>query len=275
MIASDSPSIVLQNAPAEAFDAIASDYDQVFSRSAIGRAQRAQVARQLGRRFLPGCHVLELNCGTGEDALALARGGVEVSAYDASPEMVRIANRKLIDERLPAKVQFSVLRNELLFQLEGSFDGAFSNFAGLNCSLDWSGVARELARLVKPGGHLLLCVMGRRCIWEIVHFFLRGRFRKAFRRVRRSPAIARIGGSSLKIVYPSVREIRQLFSPGFRLCGWRGVGVFVPPSYCEPHVVGKERTLNLLANYDAWFAHLPGIRGWGDHVLLDFVRRPA
>jgi ubiquinone/menaquinone biosynthesis C-methylase UbiE len=275
MTASACQSIAQAAGIAEPFDSIALDYDRVFTHSAIGNAQRSQVSRQIERCFVPGSHVLELNCGTGEDALALARGGVSVSSYDASPEMVRIANLKLSNEPFSSKVQYSVLRNEDLFKLEGSFDGALSNFAGLNCSLDWSGIADELARLVKPGGHLLLCVMGRMCLWEMVHSLLRGRFRKAFRRTRRGPTIARIDGSSLKIIYTSVSEARQLFASGFQLCGWRGVGVFVPPSYCEPHLLGRKGMLNLLASLDSWFAHLPGVRCWGDHILLDFVRREA
>ena len=275
MTASACQFIAQATAIAEPFDTIALDYDWVFTHSAIGKAQRTQVLRQIERCFAPGSHVLEINCGTGEDALALARSGVRVSAYDASPKMVGVANSKLSGEPLSSMVRFSVLRNEHLFKLEGSFDGALSNFAGLNCSLDWSGIADELARLVKPGGHLLLCVLGRMCLWEMVHSLLQGRFRKAFRRTRRGPTIARIDGSSLKIIYTSVSEARQLFASGFQLCGWRGVGVFVPPSYCEPHLLGRKRMLNLLASLDSWFAHLPGVRCWGDHILLDFVRREA
>jgi ubiquinone/menaquinone biosynthesis C-methylase UbiE len=275
MIASACQFIAQATAIVDPFGPIAIDYDRVFTHSAIGQAQRSQVLRQIERCFAPGSHVLELNCGTGEDALALARSGVRVSAYDASPKMVSVASSKLSSEPFRLRVQFSVLRNEHLFQLEGSFDGALSNFAGLNCSLDWRGIADELARLVKPGGHLLLCILGRMCLWEMVHSLLRGRFRKAFRRARRGPSIAHIDGTSLVIIYPSISEARQLFSSGFQLCGWRGVGVFVPPSYCEPHVLGRKRMLNLLASLDSWLAHLPGVRCWGDHILLDFVRREA
>jgi ubiquinone/menaquinone biosynthesis C-methylase UbiE len=275
MTASAIQPVVLATAITEPFDSIALDYDRVFTFSAIGKAQRSQVLRQIKRCFARGSHVLELNCGTGEDALTLGRVGVRVSAYDASPEMIRIANLKLNSEPVASKVQFSVLRNEQLFQLEGIFDGAFSNFAGLNCTLDWNCIANELARLVKPGGHFLLCIMGRTCLWEMVHSILRGRFSKAFRRTRRGPSIARIDGSSIKIIYPSVNDARILFSSGFQLNGWRGVGVFVPPSFCEPYILGNKRVLRLLAYLDSRFAHLPGVRCWGDHILLDFVRRPV
>jgi ubiquinone/menaquinone biosynthesis C-methylase UbiE len=275
MTASVNQSAMQPKALAEPFDCVALDYDRLFTSSAIGQAQRAQVSREIERCFSPGSHVLELNCGTGEDALALARRGVRVSAYDASGEMIEAANRKLTSEPSSSQVQFSVLRNENLSMLEGPFDGVLSNFGGLNCSLDWAHIEEELARLVKPGGHVLLCIFGRLCLWEMVYYLLRGRFRKASRRVRRGPSVACVDGTFFNIIYPSVTEARQLFSRSFLLREWRGVGVFVPPSYLEPHLQARKRVLGLLAFLDLMFGHLPGVRCWGDHILLDFVRRPV
>jgi len=258
----------------EPFDSVAFTYDRTFTASAIGRAQRAQIMSAIARCFPPGSRVLELNCGTGEDALALARRGVEVSAYDASPAMIDVANRKLRSETPPANVSFGILRNERLAELRGSFDGALSNFAGMNCSRDWHGIAGDLASLIKPGGHVLLCVMGRACLWEILCFLLCGLPGKAFRRANRS-LVSNIGSSSVDVFYPSVHEARRAFSAGFTLSGWRGVGVFVPPSYFEPFISRRDNLLRLLAALDLRFAHLPGVRFFGDHILLDFVRRPA
>lgn len=257
---------------AESFDSIASAYDSIFTNSAIGQAQRTQVSAEFNRSFSPGCLVLELNCGTGEDALALGRRGVRVRSYDASAAMIDVANLKLQSNALPLNVSFSVLRNEELSLVDGSFDGAFSNFAGLNCSHNWSKIAADLERLIKPGGHLLLCIMGRACLWEILYFLLRGEYRNAFRR-RSRKCIARIGDESLEIHYVSVRQARRAFSSAFTLHGWRGVGVFVPPSYCESLFIKRRNVLNLLQKLDSLLAHMPGLRCWGDHLLLDFVRR--
>ena len=55
-----------------AFDSLAAKYDDLFTRSVIGRAQRGAVWEALVDRFEPGAHILELNCGTGEDAVYLA-----------------------------------------------------------------------------------------------------------------------------------------------------------------------------------------------------------
>ena len=59
------------NAHAAPFDGLAADYDRSFTASAIGQRMRAAVWRRMDAAFGPGDHVLELNCGTGEDAVYL------------------------------------------------------------------------------------------------------------------------------------------------------------------------------------------------------------
>jgi ubiquinone/menaquinone biosynthesis C-methylase UbiE len=78
-----------------AFDYLAEGYDDLFTKSLIGRAQRDVVWNVLNHTFRSGDYVLELNCGTGEDAMFLARNGVSVAAFDASEQMIRIASQRL------------------------------------------------------------------------------------------------------------------------------------------------------------------------------------
>jgi ubiquinone/menaquinone biosynthesis C-methylase UbiE len=257
----------------EPFDFIASSYDPIFTNSAIGMAQRAQVAGQLHRAFRPGNHILELNCGTGEDALGLGSRGVRVTAFDSSSKMIGIAKERLLSETSLKNVAFEVLRNEQLDLLDGIFDGAFSNFSGMNCLRDWTSVAAQLGRLVRPGGHFLLCIMGRHCIWEILFFLLRGNVGAAFRR-KSDYVLTRIGECPMDLFYKSAREAQAAFAPHFALSAWRGIGVFVPPTYCEPFVRPRPRLLAALACLDRRLSHLPGVRSLGDHLLLDFVRSP-
>lgn len=140
---SPNPLSVAAPAPAAPFDHIAETYDEVFTDSPIGRAQREAVWRELDRIFRPGQCILELNCGTGLDAVHLAGRGVEVLACDAAPHMVEVARRRLhtLGSELP--VGLRVLTTEHIAELEGEgpFDGAFSNFGGLNCVRDLGAVA--------------------------------------------------------------------------------------------------------------------------------------
>ena len=87
---------------ATAFDNLASQYDLLWTRTTIGHLQREAVWRGIASLFKPGQTVLDLGCGTGEDAVRLMDAGLRVHAIDASPEMVRIARGRGIDaEVLP------------------------------------------------------------------------------------------------------------------------------------------------------------------------------
>ena len=79
--------------PAEAFpfDAAAADYDASFSSSLLGGLMRRALWRRLDACFRSGDRVLELGCGTGEDAVHLARRGIEILAIDSSAAMVDAA----------------------------------------------------------------------------------------------------------------------------------------------------------------------------------------
>ena len=259
-----------------AFDRVAASYDELFTNTAIGQAQRQQVWPRLLAAFPPGSRILELNCGTGEDARFLARRGRAVLACDGSATMIDVArSRKHEDDRelRRGSLEYFHIANEDLGSLavEKSFDGAFSNFAGLNCLTNLTTVASGLANLIRVDGRLLICVWSRLCVAEMIWFLAHGQAKKA---VRRFPgkATARLGEMTISVSYPSVREIRQCFSPWFRLTSRKAVGLFVPPSYLE-RLIGKHpKMLARLESFDRFCAAWPGLRDFGDHMLLEFVR---
>ncbi|MEO6063410.1 MAG: methyltransferase domain-containing protein, partial [Thermoflexales bacterium] len=131
------------------FDALAAGYDQDFGASAIGRVFRSRVQARLDARFHAGQRVLELNCGTGDDAIHLARKGARVLATDQSAAMLAVADRKVRAAGLADSVELRPLAIEELGQLApASLDGAFSNLGGLNCVAELAPVGRDLARLL-------------------------------------------------------------------------------------------------------------------------------
>ena len=68
-----------------AFDGVADRYDVEFTDTAVGRALRSVVWSRLVTVFRPSQRILELGCGTGEDAIRLAMAGMSVVATDPSP----------------------------------------------------------------------------------------------------------------------------------------------------------------------------------------------
>jgi SAM-dependent methyltransferase len=256
-----------------AFDRVAGSYDEVFTHSAIGRAQRNQVWAKLLAAFPPGSRILELNCGTGEDARFLAERSRRIVACDASAAMIEVARNRLPANTAAANLEFLQLANEDLghFPLRPEFDGAFSNFSGLNCVVDLHPVAANLAELVRPGGRLLLCLWSRICPTEVLWYLLHGQPQKAIRRLS-GKSTARIGGGTISVFYPTVRTVRRTFSLWFKLRSRCAVGLFVPPSYMENWIRGFPKALERMEVLDRRTNGWPGLRALGDHVLMEFER---
>jgi len=254
------------------WDNAAVKYDSNFSGTLIGQTRRLSVWRDLERVFHPGQRLLELNCGTGIDAIHLAARGIQVVACDISPRMIQIARQDAMTSGFEGSLDFRVLPTEELEMLasEAPFDGAFSNFSGLNCVEDLSAVSRNLARLLKPGAPLLACVMGHFVPWEIAWFLAHGKPSRALARVRDNGTIVETG--DLKIQRPSVQEMTRLFAPEFELRRWRGVGIAVPPSYMEHWAQRFPAVIRLLARADNLIDRLPLFRNLGDCILLEFSR---
>jgi ubiquinone/menaquinone biosynthesis C-methylase UbiE len=269
------PAALATSAREAPFDHVAETYDVVFTSSLIGRAQRDSVWEELDCCFHPGQRILELNCGTGVDAVHLAERGVEVLACDVSPRMIQVAHRRIASQVGPARVDFRVLATEDIAALvgEGPFDGMFSNFGGLNCVPHLSAVARDLAKLLAPGARALLCMAGRAVAWEIIWYLAKGNPQKALRRFRRGGTVGRlVEGVTVEVHYPSARTMARLFAPDFRLLRLKGVGVTVPPSYLEPLAQRFPRVLRSLTAADRLLSCVPVFRSLADHLLLEFQR---
>jgi SAM-dependent methyltransferase len=262
------------SAAAAAFDAIAERFDERFTPWLSVAAQRRSVRSALARAFPPGARLIEIAGGTGEDALWLAERGRQVLLTDVSPLMVRISSAKFADHP-GAQAETCAAEDlaELARRIETPFDGAFSNFAGLNCVGDLRSFALGLAKLLRPGAPALLVIFGRFCPGEWVVETLRRRPKNAFRRIAAGDQPARIGTREFTVRYHRRRDLERVMTPWFRPAGRRGVGVFVPPSAAEPWISGHPRLLQALEMMDRGLAG--PLADLGDHILYRFVRTEA
>src|ERR1700691_6231741 len=94
------------------WDRTAENYDRIFSETVVGRIQRDAVWHEMDKIFQPGMRILELNCGTGIDAVHLAARGVRVVACDLSSGMIHAARQRSSAAGLDALVDFRVLATE-------------------------------------------------------------------------------------------------------------------------------------------------------------------
>jgi SAM-dependent methyltransferase len=251
-----------------AFDALAEGYDAQFTRTRIGTAMRAAVWTRCAARFRPGFRILEMNCGTGEDACWLAGRGMHVLATDVSPGMIEMSRRKLDQLAKIQAVQLQTLAWEQLGTLDAApFDGMLSNFGGLNCVADLNGAATSLAGKLKPGAIAILCIMGPRVPWEWLWFLSQGRPSSAFRRLRR-----RRSWSGMAIHYPTITDTVMAFAPNFRLLRAAAVGALLPPPYTESALGRYPRLLAALERLERrWEVRWP-LPQLADHYLLELER---
>jgi ubiquinone/menaquinone biosynthesis C-methylase UbiE len=258
--------------PAAVFDQFAHDYDEHFG-GILGRMYRRAVWRWLDAAFQPGEMVLELSCGTGEDALHLAERGVQILGTDPSAGMLEVARKKILAENATDRIQLRRLAIEQLPALHGEFagkfSGAFSNFGGLNFVADVPAASRALAELVRPGGRVVLCIVGRYVPWEWGWFLARLHPFKAFRRLEPGGATWR----GVKVYYPSIRRARRAFRKDFRLVRTGALGVLLPPPYAELWARNKSRLISALDRWERRVESWPLIPWFGDHYLLELVRR--
>jgi SAM-dependent methyltransferase len=258
-----------------AFDAIASDFDSRFGAWASVAAQRRAVRKVLLREFSRGGTILEIGGGTGEDASFLAARGYKVLLTDASPSMVDVARHKLQPFGSSAEVvageDVDAFADRYLSEGRPLLDGAFSNFAPLNCVEDLKPVAHALGRLLKPGAVAALVVFGSCCPAEMVVEALRGRPRQMFRRFKHGAASARLAKREFDVFYHRKKEIRSAFHKAFELEERVGIGVAVPPSAAEPWISKHPLLLSAMEFFDSIAAG--SLSFFGDHVLYQFRRR--
>jgi len=285
---------------AAVFDAVAESYDIEFTETRLARLLRARVWRYLS--FAPGSRVLELGCGTGEDALWLAHRGVSVLATDVSREMLAIAARKVLgysaalhDGRPPvgersegglsagrpsfrnasATVTFERQdANDL--QVSGPFDGAFANFGVLNCVADLRTLAARLP--LRRGARVVAVVMAPFCAWETAWYLVHGDVQRATRRWQQG-ATADIAGQRLPVWYPSPRTLAHAFAPRFALRNTEGLGTLLPPSYLS-HLIEPRRGSRrpsylgqLLAAAARLDGRMPLGHLWADHYIAVLERQ--
>ncbi|MEO5562039.1 MAG: class I SAM-dependent methyltransferase [Chitinophagaceae bacterium] len=259
-----------------AFDTLAADYDSSFSRSLTGSSQRMQSRKWLSA-FLKDKQnlcILEINCGTGDDALWLASLGHQVVATDASAAMIQEAKTKQVLHSSQHPVQFLQCDfTDLHAGLEHQkFDLIFSNFSGLNC------VPANKLRLLNnhfhdflnPGAHIAVVIFGKYNWWETFYYLLKLNPVKALRRWRNGPSFMKSkDGHTQPVYYYSIRRFLSLLNQ-FTFIEKRPVGLFIPPSYLEPFMQKNPRLFRFLEKLEQKAGGLASFTQFADHsyVLL-------
>ena len=270
------------DATARAFDALAADYDATYGPegNAVMTWMRRENLALLMDAFPPGSRLLELGCGSGEEALALALAGRAVLATDVSPKMAAVTRAKALASGVSGRLQAAAIPAGGLSALWPSmpFDGAYASFGSLNCEPDLAGVCVELGRLLRPGGLFITSVMNPVCLFEIVWYLLHGQPHAALRRLRRGWQLAPVAGDTgvevqVRTRYLAARDVARAFEPAFSVTRVLALPLLLPPPYADTLF---RRRRAFFARCEPWEQRLRARWPWrhlGDHVVVVLRRR--
>jgi len=253
---------------AEAFSRTAAKYDAFAEDHPHLTRLRNKVYAHVSRYVPPGSHILELNAGTGIDAVALAQRGYWVHASDIAPGMLARARDKVAQFGLDERIRVQQCSFTDLDQIEGGpFDAVFSNLGGLNCIPDLSLVVEQLPQVLCPNGIIIWVLMPPVCLWEMAEIF-RGNFRLAFRRMSRSGARSHLEGLYFDVYYYSPRRVLDWFGPEYTFLDLEGLSVITPTAESKNLAIRFPRLYKLLARIDDALSTRPPWWGWGDFYIL-------
>lgn len=267
---------------ASAFDRVASGYDAHYgpqNNQLMSWMRQESLALLMGT-FPAKSRLLEIGCGTGDEAVHLAQAGHKVLATDISPMMAMQTAYKARTAGLQNRIECLVIPGGHLEALKpaAAYDGAYASFGSLNCEPGLDHLVSALAGLLRPGAAFVSSVMARWCPVEMVWHLSRGRLRQATHRLRSGWLPASLQGPddsavSLVVKYYSLGELEHAFSEAFEVESVRALPLLLPPPHFDS-VYRKYRTVfEILVPWELHLRDRWPWHGFGDHFMIVFRRR--
>jgi ubiquinone/menaquinone biosynthesis C-methylase UbiE len=262
-----------ENKAAEAFSRQAPVFDDLYAANTIINYKRWRV-RSHALNYLPADgSILELNCGTGEDALFFAQNGFKVHGTDLSTGMLAQFKQKTAAYNNQVSFEQCSFTELGKLQNKGPYDMIFSNFGGLNCTGDLDKVLVSFDELLKPGGVATLVIISKFCLWETLLIF-KGKFKTAFRRFfSKNGRKARVEGEYFKCWYYNPGYVTKKLGAKFELMGVEGLCTIVPPSYIENFAEKDPQLYRFLVRQENRFKSSWPWKYIGDYYIISVRKR--
>jgi len=259
---------------AKAFTAQSDVFDDIYAANTIVAYKRHRVREHVLRYLKPGTALLELNSGTGEDALFFAKKGFSIHATDVSQGMQQQLQQKMKNHKLEHLVSNELCSFTQLHQLKnkGPFDHIFSNFAGLNCTGELDTVLVSLPGLLKPGGTVTLVILPKFCLWESLLIF-KGMFKTATRRwFSKNGVKAHVEGTWFTCWYYNPSYVINAVKDSFDVLEVEGLCTLVPPSYIEGFAEKHSRVYTFLKKAEDRLKTTWPWRFIGDYYIISLQK---
>ncbi|MDI1355450.1 MAG: class I SAM-dependent methyltransferase [bacterium] len=255
-----------------AFSKQAPVFDQLYSENMLSEYLRAIFRKEIRSHLSPGSSILELNCGTGMDALYFAELGHHLTAIDIAPGMIEQLNAKISKFHLEEKISTLLCSFHAIDHItDQKFDHIISNFGGLNCTNNLKDVLTKLDPLLTPNGKVTLMIMPKISPWELIMVF-KGNFKTAFRRFKKGTP-AQIEGHKFLCYYYNAGYVKRILKNNFNVLSLRGVSVFVPPEFYSNFVERYPRVFSVLKKVESVVGAYFPFNRCCDHYLITLQKK--
>jgi ubiquinone/menaquinone biosynthesis C-methylase UbiE len=251
------------------FSKISLEYESLDKTSSLIRWMRNRVRSHFENYLSSNNSILEINCGSGIDAVYFAKMGHNVHAIDLAHGMIDLVTSKINNENLASKLSCEVLSYEDLDKLSHKkYSHIFSNFGGLNCSSleELENVFKLFNTILNPNGIITLVIMPKLCLWEFLRIF-KGQ-KHAFRRLKKNGVMTNIAGESVQVYYHSVNKIKNLLKPNFTNFNIENISFIGPTGNLVDFPKKHPFIFKYLSKLDSVSSKLPFLKGIGDYYII-------
>lgn len=257
-----------------AFDSAAGSFDEDDYKNGILQWMRRAAYKVYLKSFKKGDRLLELNSGTGIDAVFLAGQGIKIYATDISSKMIEAMETKVKSAGLDNMIKYEVKSFDEISEIpEDNFDGVISNFGGLNCVNDFTKLEMDLHKKLKPGGKFIAVVINKICPWEIFYYLLKFNPRVALRRFNKNGADASLNSEKIRTFYFTPKQFAKYFGPHFKTEKIYSHGYFTPPPYLAGIYNKLTPVVKALMKADELTKSLFPFNRFGDHFIIVMSKR--
>lgn len=256
----------------DGWDQFALRYAKLMQPDTVYMLTKRLMHETVDRYFKPvnnNVHVLDVNCGTGNDFDFFLNKGWSVIGTDGSAGMLNLAAEKYTHalERGNLKLykgmlekwevrDFGTQRFDLIYSVTGGFSYIDDN--------EVKRINSVLLQLLEPGGKLIVANLNTFCLFESLFFALKGRFPEMFRRKRGSIKV-KVGGIEMKMFLRDKEDLNRLYSETFHVEAQKPLMAFTPPyqtGYRSSRTLLKlHKQLERLSN------HFPLANWFSDQVI--------
>ena len=251
------------------FSNISHHYEKLEKTSSLINWMRKRIRSHVLKELKPNAEILEINCGSGIDAVFFAKKSFKVHATDIAPGMVDYVKAKIKTNNLKDKLTCKKLSFNDLNQIQlNKFDHIFSNFGGLNCSSEeeLQEVFNSFKQALIPSGKITLVIMPKICIWEFLKIFKGDK--TAFRRLSNKGVLANIEGEQVLTFYHSSTRIKKLLKKDFDNFKIENICFLAPTGNRVDFPKEYPLLFKVLNSIDGISNKIPFLQGYGDYYII-------